>query len=177
MLCQDCHKNLASVRYAEVVDGKVSEVHLCQECLGRRQESVSSGFQFTKPTPFAKKSAAAVRTGAAAPDPVEARQSCTSCTTTLKQILDTGRVGCSTCYVSFPAQLESLLEGIHVALAHRGKMPRLDDARARVRADLQSKRGLLKTALTTENYEEAAALRDEIRALETGLSATQGGRD
>jgi protein arginine kinase activator len=177
MLCQDCHKNLASVRYAEVVDGKVSEVHLCQECLGRRQESVSSGFQFAKPTPFAKKPAGPVRASAAVADPVEARQSCTSCSTTLKQILETGRVGCSTCYASFPAQLESLLEGIHVALAHRGKVPRLDDARARVRADLQSKRGLLKTALTTENYEEAAALRDEIRVLETGLSASEGGRD
>jgi protein arginine kinase activator len=111
------------------------------------------------------------------PDPVEARRSCTACNTTLKQIIETGRVGCSTCYATFPAQLESLLEGIHVALAHRGKVPRLDDARARVRADLQSKRGLLKTALNIENYEEAAALRDEIRALEMGLSAAERGRD
>jgi protein arginine kinase activator len=176
MLCQDCHKNLASVRYAEVVDGKVSEVHLCQECLGRRQESVSSGFQFAKPSPFARRSAAA-RPSAVMPDPAEARRSCTACNTTLKQIIDTGRVGCSTCYATFPAQLESLLEGIHVALTHRGKVPRLDDARARVRADVQSKRGLLKTALNMENYEEAAALRDEIRALEMGLSAAEGGRD
>jgi protein arginine kinase activator len=110
-------------------------------------------------------------------DAVEARKSCASCNTTLRQILETGRVGCSTCYATFPVQLESLLEGIHVALAHRGKVPRVSDARARVRADLQSKRGLLKTALTTENYEEAAALRDEIKALETGLSSAEGGRD
>ncbi len=176
MLCQDCHKNLASVRYAEVVDGKVSEVHLCHECLGRRQQSVSSGFQFAKPSPFAKRSSPP-RPSSTMPDPAEARRSCTACNTTLKQIIETGRVGCSACYATFPAQLESLLEGIHVALAHRGKVPRLDDARARVRADLQSKRGLLKTALNIENYEEAAALRDEIRALETGLSVSEGGRD
>lgn len=175
MLCQDCHKNLATVRYAEVVDGKVSEQHLCQDCLGRRQESVSSGFQFAKPAAFRGKPIPAPKTAAA--DPAEARQSCTGCNTTLKKILETGQVGCSTCYESFPVQLESLLEGIHVALAHRGKVPRLDDARARLRSDLQAKRGLLKTALTTENYEEAAALRDEIRALETGLSAAEGGRD
>jgi len=175
MLCQDCHKNLATVRYAEVVDGKVSEQHLCQDCLGRRQESVSSGFQFAKPAAFRGKAAPAPK--AAAADAVEARQSCTACNTTLKQILETGQVGCGTCYETFPVQLESLLEGIHVALAHRGKVPRLDDARARLRSDLQAKRGLLKTALTTENYEEAAALRDEIRALETGLGAADGGRD
>jgi protein arginine kinase activator len=176
MLCQDCHKNLATVRYAEVVDGKVSEQHLCQECLGRRQESVSSGFQFAKPAAFRGKPAPATRPAAGA-DPVEARQSCTACNTTLKQVLETGQVGCSTCYETFPVQLESLLEGIHIALAHRGKVPRLDDARARLRSDLQAKRGLLKTALTTENYEEAAALRDEIRAIESGLSTAEGGRD
>ncbi len=177
MLCEDCHKNLATKRYAEVVDGKVSEQHLCQECLDRRQESVSSGFQFAKPAAFRGKPAPAAAKTSTTADAVEARQSCTACNTTLKQILEKGQVGCSTCYETFPAQLESLLEGIHVALAHRGKVPRLDDARARLRADLQAKRGLLKTALTTENYEEAAALRDEIRAIETGLSAAEGGRD
>ncbi len=52
---------------------------------------------------------------------------------------------------------------------------RLDDARAQVRAELQSKRTLLKTALSTENYEEAAILRDEIRVLESGLSTAEAG--
>lgn len=174
MLCQNCHKNLASVRYAEVVDGKVSDLHLCQECLNKRQEETSTGFQFAKPAPFVRKSQVTTST---TPEPGEARQSCTACNTTLKQIIDTGKVGCSTCYETFPAQLESLLEGIHVALTHRGKVPKLDDARARVRADLQSKRALLKSALGMENYEEAAALRDEIRALETGLSSGNGGAD
>lgn len=174
MLCQECHKNLASVRYAEVVDGKVSDLNLCQDCLAKRQQESTTGFQFTKPAPFVRKARIATST---TPEPGEARQSCSACETTLKQILDTGRVGCSTCYETFPAQLESLLEGMHVALTHRGKVPKLDDARARVRADLQSKRALLKSALNMENYEEAAALRDEIRALETGLSASERGVD
>ena len=52
-----------------------------------------------------------------------------------------------------------------------------DDARARVRSELQSKRALLKTALNLENYEEAASLRDEIRSLETGLVASEAGAD
>jgi protein arginine kinase activator len=173
MLCQNCHKNLASVRYAEVVDGKVSDVHLCQECLALRQDETSPGFQFAKPSQFGRKS----RSTGISPEPIEARQSCMACNTTLKQIVETGRVGCSSCYETFPAQLESLLEGIHTALAHRGKIPRLDSARARIRIDLQSKRTLLKTALNMENYEEAAALRDEIRALETGLSASDRGAD
>ena len=91
--------------------------------------------------------------------------------------METGKVGCTTCYETFPAELESLLEGIHIALIHRGKVPHLDDARARSRAELQTKRALLKTALNVENYEEAATLRDHIRALETGLGASAAGAD
>jgi len=107
----------------------------------------------------------------------ESRQMCRACSTSLKNIMDSGEVGCSVCYDTFPAELESFLEGIQVGLNHRGKVPRLDDARVRVRAELQSKRALLKTALGMENYEEAATLRDEIRALEVGLSASEAGVD
>lgn len=175
MLCQNCHKNLASVRYAEVVDGKVSDLHLCQECLAQRQAGTEAGFQFAKPAQFSRDKGRP--TTDITPEPLEARKSCVACNTTLKQIVDTGRVGCSSCYETFPAQLESLLEGIHIALAHRGKIPRMSNARARVRTELQSKRSLLKTALNMENYEEAAALRDEIKVLETGLTASESGAD
>ncbi len=172
MLCQNCHKNLASVRYAEVVDGKVSDVHLCQDCLAAREESVSTGFEFSAPAPFLgkKKDLPANEVG-------ESDSTCTACATSLQEIMDTGKVGCSVCYDSFPAELEALLEGIHIALTHRGKIPRLDDARVRVRSELQTKRALLKTALSMENYEEAASLRDEIRALELGLGASEAGVD
>ena len=53
----------------------------------------------------------------------------------------------------------------------------MNNARERVRSELVSKRALLKTALNMENYEEAAALRDEIKVLETGLSVSGGGAD
>ncbi len=172
MLCQNCHKNLASVRYAEVVDGKVSDLHLCQDCLAAREESVSSGFEFSTPSPFARK-----KKDAAVAEPSAEGRSCTACSTSLQGIMQTGTVGCSVCYETFPAELEGLLEGIHIALTHRGKIPRLDDVRVRVRSELQSKRALLKTALSMENYEEAATLRDEIRALEIGLGASEAGAD
>lgn len=172
MLCQNCHKNLASVRYAEVVDGKVSDLHLCQDCLAARAGSASTGFEFSTPSPFLGK-----RKDPPARESGEGRQTCTACVMSLQEIMDTGKVGCSVCYESFPAELEALLEGIHIALIHRGKAPRIDDARVRVRSDLQSKRALLKTALSMENYEEAASLRDEIRALEIGLGASEAGVD
>lgn len=172
MLCQKCHKNLASVRYAEVVDGKVTNLRLCQECLTSQQENVQTGFELTEAPPFVRQSRPSSLSQAAT-----STETCTTCSTDLKSIVEFGKVGCSSCYETFPAQLESLLEGIHIALTHRGKVPHLDDARARVRSELQSKRALMKTALSMENYEDAAALRDEIRSLETGLGASESGAD
>lgn len=170
MLCQKCHKNLASVRYAEVVDGKVSDLHLCQDCLKAQQEDEQTGFELSEPSPFANRLKSSALAQAAT-----STETCKSCSTSLSVIIETGKVGCAACYESFPAQIESVMEGIHIALTHRGKIPKLDDSRAQARSELQSKRALLKTALSLENYEDAAALRDEIRSLETGLGVSVSG--
>ena len=65
------------------------------------------------------------------------------------------------------------MEGIHYGMRHRGKMPVLDDKRTMLRAGLQTKRTLLRSAVGRENYEEAISLRDEIRALEIELGTVE----
>jgi protein arginine kinase activator len=167
MLCQRCHKNLASVRYAEVVDGKVTDLHLCQECLSRQQADVAAGFELAGSAPTPKrKPPLGSRLFSDTPD---ARVVCRGCGLGLHHALATGRVGCGVCYESFGVQLEAAVRGLQGALHHRGRSPRADDSRDRIRADLQTKRALLRSALKAENYEEAAILRDTIRTLEAQL--------
>ncbi len=50
MLCQRCHKNLSSVRFAEVVDGSVTDLQLCQDCLAKQLDSQGPGFQLSEST-------------------------------------------------------------------------------------------------------------------------------
>ncbi len=169
MLCQKCHSNPASVRYSEVVDGRVNHLQLCPACLSAQQQESKGGFELGDSPTFSR---GGRKSRGAATATAISNETCRVCETDLRTVLDTGKVGCSACYESFPAQLESLLEGIHTALIHRGKTPRVEDARARQRTDLQSKRALLKTALGSENYEDAAGLRDDIRRLEEGLKIT-----
>lgn len=173
MLCQKCHKNLATVRYAEVVDGKVSDLHLCQECLAVRQETPGAGFELSGPVPASKaaKTVPAERTRPKAP------RSCPTCGTSVARVLDSGRVGCSECYRLFADDIEPILVGLHGDVVHSGKTPRMDDARVRLHADLQTKRTLLRSAIQAESYEEAASLRDDIRQLETILGATLAARE
>lgn len=165
MLCQKCHKNLATVRYAEVVDGRVRDLHLCQDCLACQQNMASAGFE------LAGASGTARRHGAVASDAPRSalRRSCRGCGLSLESLMNTGQAGCALCYEVFGDAVSSIIEGIHGASRHQGKAPELTDARLRVGEELQAKRTLLRTTLSTENYEEAAILRDEIRALEAAL--------
>jgi len=154
------------MRYAEVVDGNVSEQHLCADCLARQQAEGETGFELSGSAPTPR-----LRHNAAATDTTMPQRSCRACGIELRDVVQSGRVGCSVCYESFGDQLETVLRGMHVALRHRGKVPHRDDAREQRRADLQTKRALLRSALKTENYEEAAKLRDTIRSLEESLRA------
>jgi protein arginine kinase activator len=167
MLCPKCNKNLATVRYAEVVDGKVTEVHLCAECLAQHQQMAAGDFQLSGAPPSPKRPAG----GGDVAELKGVKATCSLCSTELKDVLKTGKVGCPVCYTSFTESVGTLLRSIHTALRHRGKGRQMDSARERVRVELQSKRALLRSALKTENYEEAAALRDEIRVLEEGLGS------
>lgn len=173
MLCQKCHKNLATIRYAEVVDGQVTDQRLCPGCLARLQHDAAMGFELSGPSP-------SLRTGTTervVREVVQKQHKCPSCGAPLRGVLDGGKVGCSACYEHFGGQIEAVLEGVHRGLQHKGKVPHLDDARARLRTDLQTKRALLRSVLKAENYEEAARLRDEIQCLETGLYVSESGAD
>jgi protein arginine kinase activator len=170
MLCQKCHKNLATARYAEVVDGKVTEQHLCAECLADHQQGGKAGFELSGPVSSSRSSmasAASLETGRR-----RGRRLCRSCGTSLTKLVETAECGCGVCFSSFAEELEPILTDAHGSSHHVGKTPRVTDVRSRMNSGLQTKRNLLRSALQTESYEEAAMLRDEIRELEAALAST-----
>lgn len=171
MICQKCHKNLSSVRYAEVVDGKVNDLHLCVDCMKKYQDDATTGFELSGPLRAPAKHSAA--RGSTPDSTTIQKRVCRQCGAVLKEVLKTGRVGCPSCYENFSEQLYPMLRGLHTAMRHRGKMPQINnDDRERSRVELQGKRALLRSALKLENYEEAAKLRDEVRALEENAAAS-----
>jgi protein arginine kinase activator len=170
-LCQKCHKNLSTVRYAEVVDGQVVNKHLCQACMAGLQNDATTGFELSGVAPTVQKPSLK----RVAQEALRSHRMCPLCGIRLSQVLDSGEVGCNGCYETFGKEIESILEGLHQSLYHKGKHPRVDDPPPPPRADLQSKRALLRTMLRAENYEEAAKLRDTISSLETGLTMSKSG--
>lgn len=173
MLCQKCQTNLASVRYAEVVDGQVNEQQLCPGCVAALEKGVPSGFDLADAGRPGRKAARVRATHETETDQV----ACGVCGIPLSALLGSGRAGCPGCYASFPDQIAPLLLRTHRFSTHKGKSARAATVRDRLRSDLQTKRALLRSVLKAENYEEAARLRDEIRQLESGLALSGSGND
>jgi protein arginine kinase activator len=167
MICERCHKRMATMRFTEVVNGRPSVRNICEVCLSELEGNANTGFELSG-APQPKRIQAGEERKA-----VSGQKTCSACGMELRSALENGRVGCSQCFDTFADQLDPILRELHPSLRHRGKMAHLDDSRERLRADLQTKRALLRSALKLENYEEAAVLRDTIKNMEAGMSGSK----
>lgn len=91
---------------------------------------------------------------------------CPECGMSLMEFRQKGRLGCPKDYEVFGAQLRDLLERIHGANRHVGRVPGLDQA-SMVRLErVNELQSALESAIRDEAYEAAARLRDELKSLQ-----------
>jgi len=93
-------------------------------------------------------------------------RSCPSCGTRFRTIRQTGRVGCAECFRVFHNRIEHLLEQLGFSELHAGRYPARLASYKRLLIDREALRHQLSEALTREEYERAAELRDRIKSLE-----------
>lgn len=159
MKCQYC-SNPATVHLTKIVNKDKSEMHLCETCAREKNVTALPPQEFNVPALLQLMLGQMPAPKAAAADYV-----CPACGTPYAHFRAQGRLGCAHDYEAFRGMLEPLLEKIqNGAMRHAGKSParyrrRLAQAR---RAELEAK---LRLAVEAERYEEAAQLRDSIRAL------------
>jgi protein arginine kinase activator len=84
--------------------------------------------------------------------------SCPTCGYTVIDLQRTGRLGCACCYQSFAPLIAPQLPLMHRGTRHHGKVPH-GHRSAYHRALL---REALARAIATEDYEQAAVLRDQL---------------
>jgi protein arginine kinase activator len=160
MTCDVCKTNTATVYLTQIVDGNMKKINLCESC--SKDKGVSD------PTGFAL---ADLLLGLGETQQVEQAQSvehCAVCGFTQADFKKTGRLGCSECYLTFSEGLASLIKAMHKGTKHTGKVPaRIFRNIARTGRLTELKR-TLEDAVSKEDYESAASIRDEIRQLELG---------
>jgi protein arginine kinase activator len=90
---------------------------------------------------------------------------CPNCGFTQADFKKGGRFGCAECYRTFRDGLESMLKTMHKGIRHTGKVPRHLQRAADVSDQLKQLQKRLEKAVESEDFEQAALLRDEIRQL------------
>jgi protein arginine kinase activator len=161
MQCDNCGTDGAVIQLTKVKDNEMKVLHLCEACAA--VEGVASpATPSTLPlADFLAQMGQGVGEAAAA-------GRCPSCGLTPAQLKQTGRLGCPTCYQHYEGHLRGLLRRLHGAAQHVGKSVAAPDADEMDRqARVDALRRSLHRAVEAEDFEHAAALRDQIRQLET----------
>ena len=93
--------------------------------------------------------------------PFSPASSCPACGLTVSDLQRTGRLGCACCYEMFHPIIAPQLHRFHHGTHHVGKTPRHHSFAYRK----EELRAALAHAVSTEDFEQAALLRDQLTAL------------
>lgn len=97
-------------------------------------------------------------------------QKCPVCGFSQADFKKTGRLGCAACYATFAEGLHTLLKAMHKGTEHVGKLPQRAHRSIQLHHRMRALNENLQKAVSEENYETAASLRDQIKQLESELS-------
>jgi len=163
MTCDSCGEGDAVVHLTQVENDEAKIVHLCEQCAAEK------GLQASEPLSEVPLAGFLAKISQEADPERGADQvgECDYCGLTFAGFREAGRLGCPHCYVTFEAHLRGLLRRVHGATQHVGKVYLPPDPAEGDRAlRLSTLKTRLDQAVSTENFERAALLRDEIRSLE-----------
>ncbi|MFT5052895.1 MAG: protein arginine kinase activator [Chlamydiales bacterium] len=175
MICKNCQKNVATVHLTDILEEEtpgerpqVEERHLCEIC--------AQALHLPHASPQPKSMADIWKLLHKSAQKARKRRptlSCKECETTLEELRQRGRLGCATCYEVFAGYLDELLERMHGAREHCGRLPGLAQASVERREEIRGLNRELEQAIDAEAYELAAGIRDKLKGLQAGPSASE----
>ena len=163
MLCCICKEKNATVHLTQITGDKMQKVDLCEECAKTKGVNDQTGF-----------SLADLLLGLGASQELEQSADgkevkCPQCGFTHADFKKSGRLGCSECYLTFSEGLGGLLKTMHKGTRHVGKVPESLRTRRDLSEQLSALQKKLNKAIETEDFEQAAQLRDQIKQLNNRL--------
>src|ERR1039457_4055005 len=158
-MCSVCKTKPATVFFTNVSsENKSVNLNLCDDCAKAKG--------FTDPTSFAM---ADLMLGLGAAQEIEQAVGtdlkCPRCGFSQADFKKSGRLGCPECYRTFAEGLAGLLKTMHKGTRHIGKAPEALRATGETVDRLKSLQKKLAKAVGEEDYETAAAVRDEIKTM------------
>ena len=160
--CEDCFKEYLASKKEEIVPSEFEET-----TFSNSEDVVQSLLELMSGPLFAPQSISKVGSKKGTKKP--SKGMCPGCGSTLSDIAKSSKVGCAQCYDVFARQLTNVLHKAHGSTEHVGKRPkRIKEIKLTVTSLLEQiseKEGLMAKAITSEKYEDAAVIRDELKTL------------
>ncbi len=160
--CDNCDRP-ATHHSIEIVNGQKIEKHLCDA------HAAEDGMTVVKTvhTPINELLTNFVKMHSGQSVESLDQMTCNQCGMTFARFREHSLLGCSYCYTVFERQLTPLLERAHEGGTHHiGKVPRHAGAGDQRQNHLLRMRKQLDEAVSSEDYELAARLRDDIVRME-----------
>lgn len=182
MLCSNCGKNEASVRYTRIINGEKTEYRLCEECA---KKLGIEDIDFNMPINFSNFLSDFFEDDALLPSFAKSGLTkCPKCGLTYDEFAQNGKFGCEECYDAFSNKIDAVLKNLHGSAKHRGRAPKriadksshnvkdkdlVDSDKMKIDKKQEQINKLnkdLQLAIKEERYEDAAKFRDEIKKVQ-----------
>jgi len=125
MLCQICKKKKAGIIFYRIINGKKTEINICEECAVLFTNKLSSLTlpQFNINDLLIGLLSTIDFYGKDEDVFINKELKCANCHLTYEEFRQAGKLGCSQCYRYFKNRLKPLLIKFHGNYQHNGKMP------------------------------------------------------
>jgi len=164
MQCEICKDKTATVHLTEIVDGHRTESHLCQDCA--QKEGITVKSQLSLNELLSSLIAAHQQTdGSSAVE--KTGKVCGQCGMTMEQFRKQALLGCPNDYKVFSDNLQDVIEKTQDGNSqHIGKVPpSVSQLPAKDHSEADDLKRRLEAAVKAEDYELAAKLRDQLKAI------------
>ncbi|MFC4620213.1 UvrB/UvrC motif-containing protein [Camelliibacillus cellulosilyticus] len=169
MECQECHIRPATLHFTKIVNGKKTEVHLCETCAKEKGDVMPGSGAFSIHNLLSGLLNFENMTNSHENTLSSSMLQCPKCGLTYDEFIKVGKFGCSGCYETFSDQLGPILRKVHGGnTTHTGKIPAKAGKDINTRRKLKELKEELQVLVENEEFEKAAKVRDTIRALEKG---------
>lgn len=169
MMCEDCGARPAKFHLMTIINGERVEKNLCQICMARQQKQIP-GMDFSNIAGILNSILENKDAEKKTAEEAEFQHyTCEQCGMTYGEFQKCGMLGCANCYKAFRTPMASLLQRIHGNTQHAGRIPGGAHSGTSIRMNIDRLREKLQKAIADEEYEQAAKIRDAIRALTAQL--------
>lgn len=166
MKCDICGNNEATVHLTEIINDRITKLHLCEECARAKGAEMEEHFGLSD----LLAGLSDMGTGGIGPGGAAKTVKCHNCGFTYQNFNKIGRLGCSECYEAFKKQLTPLIKQVQGGDRHIGKIPLRAGKTVKDTRTLQELKISMEKAIQAEEFEDAARLRDKIKELEKKLN-------